>query len=393
MAYFGQDDRWAFNFLSYEAARKDSGAGFTENIINLFLHVAEIGDQTQGQAANDQYWQRAMKQLLRNAIEVLMLARGGISLADIYELINSAPQNREEAQAGDWQKTSFCYACLRDAEQKAAGDPRRVRDFELSAKYWLMEFPGLAEKTRSVIVSTFTSLADCFLRGRMRELFCEETTIVPELILKGAVVVVALPQAQYGEVGQFAGCLWKYMFQKTVERRADLGQDSARPCFLWVDECQKFTNSYDQMFQTTARSSRACTVYLTQNIPNLYGAFGGERGKAQVDSLLGNLGTRIFHQNSDKTTNEWAADTIARVLQYRAGANTGTSAAVGNLPTHSAGSNVNAVVDYDLQPRVFTELRRGGPANKNQVDGIVYQNGRQWSTDKRWLLTAFDQNQ
>lgn len=32
------------------------------------------------------------------------------------------------------------------------------------------------------------------------------------------------------------------------------------------------------MFQTTARSSRVATVYMTQNLPNYYDAFGADSG-------------------------------------------------------------------------------------------------------------------
>ncbi|UKI34434.1 MAG: TraG/TraD/VirD4 family protein [Lentisphaeria bacterium] len=78
--------------------------------------------------------------------------------------------------------------------------------------------------------------------------------------------------------------------------------------FLWGDECQYFTLDYDQIFQTTARSSRTLTVYATQNLDNLYNGYG----KEQANSLLGNLGTKIFCQNGDYNTNKWAADSIGR---------------------------------------------------------------------------------
>lgn len=47
--------------------------------------------------------------------------------------------------------------------------------------------------------------------------------------------------------------------------------------------------------------------------------------KAEVDALLGNLSTKIFHSNSDKVTNEWAAETIGKSWQLRTSINEGHS--------------------------------------------------------------------
>lgn len=43
--------------------------------------------------------------------------------------------------------------------------------------------------------------------------------------------------------------------------------------------------------------------------------FGTLTGKARVDLLMGNLQTTIFHQNSETTTNTWAAESIGKAPQ------------------------------------------------------------------------------
>ena len=45
-----------FNFLAYEANRPGVGAGQTENLVTLFMQVAEIANQRQGHASADLYW-------------------------------------------------------------------------------------------------------------------------------------------------------------------------------------------------------------------------------------------------------------------------------------------------------------------------------------------------
>jgi hypothetical protein len=48
--------------------------------------------------------------------------------------------------------------------------------------------------------------------------------------------------------------------------------------------------------------------------------------------------------------------------------------------------------EYQVQPGAFTQLRTGGPANGWAVDGILFQNGRQFqATGKTWLPVSFRQ--
>ncbi len=380
----GPDQPWRFNFLDYELRRPGAGAGLTENMVQLFVNVLEIAERKSGGGGgNEQFWQRAMKQLLRNTIDLLKIARGTLTLADIAEVISTAPQSHEETESEAWQD-GLCFTLIYEANAKELTDQQQA-DFEITARYWLTEFPGLAEKTRSVVVSTFTSMADCFLRGELRELFCTSTNVVPEMTQQGAVIVVDLPVKQYAELGQYAQVLVKLLWQRATERR-DV-KANPRPVFLWADEAQFFANPYDAEFQTTARSSRACTVYLSQNMPNYYAAFPGEQGKAQVDSLMGNLGTQFYHANSEASTNEWAADKIAKTWQAKANVSASAQAGGG-----SASHGATESLEWQITPVEFTRLRRGGPANDLCVDAIVFQGGRMFeATGANYLRLTFKQ--
>jgi hypothetical protein len=93
-----------FNFLHYEANRPGAGAGQTENLVGLFMQVAEIANQRHGYATADLYWERAVKQLLRNAVDLLAIARGTITLPELFEIIRTAPQDTNEASR-QWTAT------------------------------------------------------------------------------------------------------------------------------------------------------------------------------------------------------------------------------------------------------------------------------------------------
>jgi len=105
---FSPEQPWRFNFLDYELRRPGRGAGETENLVRLFHTILETVDGGKG-AGKDPFWERAVKQMLRNAIEVAKAATGRLVLAEIAELIATAPSSIEETHAERWQSGSFCY--------------------------------------------------------------------------------------------------------------------------------------------------------------------------------------------------------------------------------------------------------------------------------------------
>jgi hypothetical protein len=98
-----------------------------------------------------------------------------------------------------------------------------------------------------------------------------------------------------------------------------------RPCFLFADESQLFTTQFDALFQTTARSSRCCTVYLSQNLNNYLAAYKGSSGQADAKSLLGNLTHHVVHALADSDTANFIAELIGRSRQWFLSGNSGPS--------------------------------------------------------------------
>src|SRR5262249_7454836 len=133
----------------------------------------------------------------------------------------------------------------------------------------------------------------------------------------GKLILLNLPVKEFGEVGRFAQILFKTVWQRAVERRGSHGV----PVFLWADEAQFFVTRYDMLFQQTARSSRAATVYLTQSVVNFRAAQDANHDATAIsESLLGNLQTKVFHANACPTTNEYAERLFGQELRYTTGA-------------------------------------------------------------------------
>ena len=187
-------------------------------------------------------------------------------------------------------------------------------------------------------------------------------------------------------MGVLSQVLWKFIWQRAIERR-DINR-YPWPTFLWADESQHFITRYDSIFQMTSRSARAMTVYLTQSLPNYYSVMT----RHETDSLLANLSTRIWHRNNCTVTNSAATETIARTRQFRW--SSGTSMTDNALGEERISRNVGGAdsVEDQILPGEFQRLRSGGPLNQRLVDGIVYENGRMWSSGRNYLRVTFSQS-
>jgi hypothetical protein len=152
-------------------------------------------------------------------------------------------------------------------------------------------------------------------------------------------------------------------------------------------------------FQTTARASRVANVILTQSISNFYAVADGEgqKGKAEVDSLVGNLNLKIFHGNGDSATNLWCSELIGKSRQFFYNASSGRqsedvySSLFGGGGGQSSGG-VSEQLDYDVPPSTFLQMRNGGPANDFTVDGLLFSPVMRFGREgKNYLPVSFRQ--
>ena len=216
---FSPSEAWRFNFLDYELRRKGRGGGQTENVVNLLSVVIEIVEGRQQQATGERFWERAGKELLRNAVDLLGIGQGTITLADLCRFVITAPQSKEDVRFGALARDVL----LRAGDRRRPGQRPRTRARSMTPK-WRPSTgrtitPSLDNRTRSGIVATFTSVADILNHGIGWELLATEITIVPEMTYcDGKLIVLDLPLQEYGELGRIVQGIWKYMFQRAVLR-------------------------------------------------------------------------------------------------------------------------------------------------------------------------------
>lgn len=370
----------AINVLQYEYER---GGGLTSNVVDV-LHAATTPHGSE--ARTDQFWLDAYRTLILHAVELSVMAsilttgKADVRLDDILEIVRSAPVSLQDANSERF-RAGRCHALLQlaDLGRERLTEPR-FRDWRITADYWLRELPSLAEETRTSITVTFTSKVSGLLRSPLRELLCgrSDEAAMPERSLepdpvtgRPKIIVLNVPVKLYHNVGRIAQTLYKTIWQRAAERRAvaiDAGDTNWCPAFLGSDEFQYFVTYQDALFQQAARSAMVATVYLTQNLPNLY----VEIGEHATHSLLGNLQTKVFLAQGDPATNEWAERVFASEMQ-----------AFRSEPLSGEGS---PSVSYSYAPQIpasrFTELRKGGwhedPAERGRIGAYIFQAGRQW---------------
>ncbi|WP_367389084.1 type IV secretory system conjugative DNA transfer family protein [Lewinella sp. LCG006] len=402
---------FSFNPLQYENTRNKDKQAETLNLVNLIMSIYEMGQSFSGGggANSERFWDNALRRCISNVIDLLKLAEEEISIFNMRKLLiallsgqeaqdyvqlqrslsdkhlSEEQQTENRTRIAAWVNHNYCLTCLTKAYRRKKSDEEQEL-YGFVQDYFLITYPRIADKTKAIVEESFFGLVEPFMRGILRKHFTEGLSqrLRPEqTYTAGKIIIINFPVKEYLIAGVYAQAIYKKLWQEAIERR-DV-KEHPLPVFMWIDEAQYFLNEHDARFQTTARSSRACTVLITQNISNYYAAIGGTNPKDKVNSLLGNLATKIFHGNNDSVTNNWAAETIGKTFRTSTSTNT-------NAESVSGSTTMSESLHYQIEPQQFTILKGGGEENRCQVEGIITVAGKLWSNGKNFIKTEFDQN-
>lgn len=426
LIFFEEGRDLYFNPLQYELERSGKGGGEVFNLSNLFMEIYKMGNRFTGGGGGDKdrYWDNALRRSLNRMILLLKVSERELTIRNMINIMSSVPDEdfaNEYEQYGEeewtyWYNKSFCVECIYDVyakliesqnryheltekealnleEEEELGElgfmvPALESDYNILRSYFYVEFAKADDKTKSIVRESFLGLAEPFTMGILKKYFAGALTLRPELCWEeGKIIILNFSVKEYLDLGMYAQGIFKLMWQQAIERRKV--DKHPLPCFLWVDESQYFVNEYDTIFQTTARSSRAATVLITQNISNYYSQMGGSSAKSKVDSLLGNLSTKIFHANNDAVTNEWASNAIGKHIK------TFQSKSENRKKHAFTGDSVGTGESFHYLPQVypseFITLASGGKGFEYKVQSVIQVKGHTWQDGKKFLRATFDQ--
>jgi hypothetical protein len=378
-----------FDFLLYDTQRNSGERPITENIHQTLKTVINA-NEVKSSGNQDRFWEDALDMLLMNLIDLCIMGFQRVTVSDLYELAESIPKTSEEesSEARKSEETITVYSIAIDkARQRVKKGEVDGRLFDIINTFFTTTYQQLGERTRSTIEMSFMGVLFRLLREPIFSLFCSgEITITPEDCRKGKIIILNLPVKVYNKVGRDCQILFKYIWQKTMERTTVNNADS-RVVFLWADEAQNFIHEHDADFQATARSSQVATVYLTQNLPNYYANMGGNKFIYKTQSFLGTLATKIFHANADIETNEYASKLIG-----------GDNVVKKSQGFSNSEMDISESVNYDVErqalvhPEEFSSLENGGESNKMMVEAYIHFQGNVLPNNKNHTLLTFSQD-
>lgn len=389
--------RQRFNFLEY--ARR-AGYGL-ENIVALFSQATEaIGRlDANGDAGARGYWMAATRNLLRHTLATLLLAKEPhepLTLTDLHRVIAEAPDKGDFSRAS-WRKSSSCYAMLEKARQRAArsGDALSHHHLGQVEAFW-RSFEHLNDRTKTSIVNIVETITGPLLYGELYERSLG-LTLTPELTHGGKLIVMDVPAEELGEGALYLQILMQSCWMLATRRRV-LTPESPMT-FEYADESALFLTSECVNFLGVCRGKRATVCYLMHSLPELTEKLGTQAAPA----LLGQCGTKVFLATGDPVTSRFAADLVGETWQPQETTSRATNLIQGGAyqwlwllfiwkPSwvrfvswffsiqESESVSVTDRLAYQVLPAEFTALRTGGRRNVYEVDAILFQSGRVWTS-------------
>lgn len=379
-----------FDFLAYEASQKIDGISLTDNLSHLLKVVIKASEEKTSAKAEDSFWENSLDQVVNHVIDLSILAYGSVTVRKMYDILITAPTQNSKSdvkpKVGSYahafglaaQKISKLFDQFARNEQNITEDELEflfIENYPDAAKlkaidhFFIEQYRTLSDKTRSIIAMSFSGLLFRLMKEPVYSLFCRHnSTFRPEdCYEKGSIILLNLPIKNYDKVGRDAQILFKYIWQRAMERRDIKLND--RPVFLWADEAQNFLHEHDSEHLSTARSSRISNVYMTQNLHNLYSNMGGQKYEHRVKALLGNFGTKIFHANTDIETNRYASDLIGEGYVEDESLNT----TLGENP--SIGHTRNFKLAKMVRPEEFVNLTSGTLRNNYIIEAHIHCRG------------------
>ncbi len=373
---FGPAHKLGFNLLEYEMAQ---GGQLTERAMNIPGILSAIGDiiaRDKAERGDGKIWRQAAEQLLKHAVNVVLLATGKVEMDEVMRVVLAAPASKDEAEKATWQRDSACSRRLAEAEDRALGGGD-ARAAELAREYFLQLWPQFPPDTRNSVLFTFAQVADLCRSEPLHRLFFSRTDFTPEILTDGAVLVVDAPALAGGDLGKVINGLMRLAVERMTLRRKPDAQ--ARPIAIIWDEFQTSVVKADSEFAALARSHRCALVMATQNVNAVDAVMEEDNARA----LFGNCRVKLFFANDDPKTNQYMADVVGKWEVEKESKTTGGK---------NTNKTKNPQEEYAVPPRMALLLKSGGSEFEGKVSGILIHGGRKLTKGQPWMKVKFDQD-
>jgi len=390
---FDPSQKWRFNLVGYEAARKGEGAGIAQNVARYLMSLRNIVFREDAQAGGDsKQWQTLDEHLITKTILMLQFAGQEITAPNIHEFIATAPVNAAQLASESW-RADYCNRCLMAAFGRRKNATEQT-DYDIAAKFFTKTWPETNDKTRSSIQTGTEGILFPMTLGVIRELLSTKCNFTPkQAIEKRWIVIVNMPPDEWGDAGIIAGNGIKLHWSKDVLRRS-IHRNSPLTC-IWGDESSLWVNEFDAQYLSRCRSYRGCMVYLCQSLNSYREVLPASKADAVIKAMMDNFSHKLFFAIGDSDTAEWASTLCGKELRQFTGGGVQHAAydpmAFVQQPG-GASSSFHEQYAEVIQPGEFMNgLRTGSKANRCKVDAILIRSGVPFSNGLPLLDVTFDQ--
>ncbi len=220
--------------------------------------------------------------------------------------------------ANDHDYLDSLVACL--PQQTANDSPSSA--LSRCRQYFQSEFFQLPQETRQSVVATLNNMLNPLCNELVAPLLSGAHPLsLADATMGSKIVYLDLPQSKVPKAGRILGLLLKLAYYAEVQRKP---LDSRQYSFFFADEFQEFFTGDAEMgdtrFYCVSRQYDHINVVATQNINNF--RMRGDKTET-VMSFLSNIKTKIFLQNSDKDTNDYASQLFGEYVAELGGGHMG----------------------------------------------------------------------
>ena len=261
----------------------------------------------------DSFWKDKSINLLSNALSLIRLSLGYVTLSDIYEIISD--ENKLKNML-DYAENSIK---LKRLNNRGGNPDADLKELKLAVSYFAgADYAGLDERTKAIIKSESLRVCSDFIKPAFKDTFCapEQKLNFPgfqEVVNGGKIVILNMPESDYGLTGKIIGIMLKLDYFRTVLNRVYKAAvlntvNVKRPVLFICDEYQNYVTSgdieSDAEFFARCRQSKAINILLTQSYSSLKLKLGSEE---KLNSLIGNIRSSIWLALSDDYSREKAS--------------------------------------------------------------------------------------
>lgn len=231
--------------------------------------------------------------------------------------------------------------------------------------YFANEWMKVSPELRTSVQSHITNMLDPFLMPPYREAFSGKSTVrIPDVVDQGKILYVYMPVAEKEAMSKVICTFAKLEYFREVLRRPD----KKRPSFFFCDEFQVYFTTIqgkgDADFFERSRQSRHVNIIASQNLQALYKQ---SPKKEAVLNLIGNCASKIFLQNTEDETNEFASKLFGEQLIGQIGMSYGQSGGGGKMGGFgpSASGSVQDQRERVVRPERFAKL--ASPSRESKI--------------------------